>query len=105
MSHGSTALSARFAYGGTTVTRTRMRIYSHTITRMADMNSHELARVLLAGPDLPVALVSMGYTYCSDEHCFTHGDMQVKVLHVWSKDREHVVIGHMLYEFRLKKEE
>lgn len=59
------------------------------------MNAHELARILLQGPDLPVAVHANGYNYASglnaDAH--THGRLVVAVMHHYSG--AHICIGNL----------
>ena len=57
------------------------------------MNSHDLARLLLSLPDLPVATHALNHTYCSSESAdaITHGKLKVGRLKHYVGD--HVVIG------------
>jgi len=55
------------------------------------MTSHELARVLLSNPDLPVATHAHNHTYMSGIHARTHGALKVGILETYGG--QHVVIG------------
>lgn len=57
------------------------------------MKSHELARLLLTLPDLPIATHANNHTFMS---CGSHGrpaDVRVGVLSLGG-DREHIVVGN-----------
>lgn len=56
------------------------------------MTAHELARILLAGPDLPVA--TTGHPYLSKAHNVSHGALMVGILQSYAGP--HVIIGNML---------
>ncbi len=43
------------------------------------MTSHELARLLLTMPDLPVATHAHGHTYLSDDQAASHGRIAIGV--------------------------
>jgi hypothetical protein len=58
------------------------------------VNSHELARLLLTLPDLPVATHAMNHTYCSGSDAEACGPLKVGRLHHYSGD--HIVIGDIL---------
>jgi hypothetical protein len=57
------------------------------------VNSHELAKILLAGPDLPVATHAMDSDYLSSlkAHGHSHGPLKVGMLESYAG--QHVVIG------------
>ena len=55
------------------------------------MNSHELARLLLTFPDLPVATHAMNNTYASYGNRISHGPLKIGLMHHYSGD--HIVIG------------
>ena len=56
------------------------------------MNSHELAKVLLEAPDLPVALHVNNHTYITIADRVTHGPLRVGVLESYAG--QHVIIGN-----------
>lgn len=55
------------------------------------MTSHELARALLDGPDLPVATYASGNTYMSANDRTSHGPLKVGLLETYAG--QHIVIG------------
>lgn len=55
------------------------------------MNSHELARLLLTLPDLPVATHAHNHTYASLEDAGSHGPLKVGLLEHCAG--QHIVIG------------
>ena len=55
------------------------------------MNSHDLARLLLTLPDLPVATHAHNHTYMSGFDGSSHGPMKIGRLHTYGGD--HIVIG------------
>lgn len=55
------------------------------------MNSHELAKLLLSMPDLPVATHANGHTYMSHTDKNSHG--QVKIGRLESYGGPHIIIG------------
>lgn len=55
------------------------------------MKSHELAKLLLTLPDLPIATQAMNHTYASLGDTFSHGSLKVGLLKHYSG--EHIVIG------------
>lgn len=55
------------------------------------MNSHELAKILLSLPDLPVATHANNHTYASYGDRGSHGPLKVGLLKHYSGD--HIVIG------------
>ena len=57
------------------------------------MNSHELARILLEQPDMPVATHSNNHTYSSKGDACTHGKLKIGLLKHYSGD--HIVIGNI----------
>ena len=59
------------------------------------MNSHELARLLLALPDLPVATHANNHTYMSGINTRTHEPLKVGRLHTYGGD--HIVIGNIMH--------
>jgi len=57
------------------------------------MNSHDLARLLLTLPDLPVATHAHNHTYASGGDGGTHGPLKVGLLKHYSGD--HIVVGNI----------
>lgn len=57
------------------------------------MNSHDLARLLLSLPDLPIATYAHGYVYASVGDRTSHGTLKVGRLHHYAGD--HLVLGDM----------
>ncbi len=57
------------------------------------MTSHELARLLLTGPDLPVATHANNHTYNSEDHSDSHGKLKVDV-YVSNYGTKSVCIGN-----------
>lgn len=55
------------------------------------MKSHELARLLLTFPDLPVATHAHNHTYKSAIDLHSHGPLKVGLLHTYGGD--HIAIG------------
>ncbi|MBC8274106.1 MAG: hypothetical protein H8E40_03965 [Chloroflexi bacterium] len=55
------------------------------------MTTHELARLLLALPDLPVATYAHNHMYMSGIDECTHGPLKVGLLETY--DGQHIVIG------------
>lgn len=55
------------------------------------MTSHELAAILLANPDLPVATHAHNSTYMSGTDGKSHGRLKVGLLH--TRGGDHIVIG------------
>lgn len=55
------------------------------------VTSHEIARLLLSLPDLPIATHAHGHTYSCGSDWFTHGPLRVGRLHHYGGD--HIVIG------------
>ena len=55
------------------------------------MNSHELAKLLLTYPDLPVATHAHNHTYLSATDRWSHGDLKIGVL--GGACEKHIVIG------------
>lgn len=55
------------------------------------MQSHELARLLLTLPNLPVATQALNHTYMSSTDASTHGPLKIGLLHTCGGD--HIVIG------------
>jgi len=51
------------------------------------MGSHELARLLLTFPDLPIALTVFSHLYCSVNHAESHGKLKIGLLHTYRGDR------------------
>lgn len=69
------------------------------------MNSHDLARLLLLLPNLPVAVSAHGHTYSSRGHRESHGPLMIgkSTLGYFRLDggsTDHIVIGDMLKELR-----
>jgi hypothetical protein len=56
------------------------------------MNSHDLARLLLTLPDLPVASVASGHIYSSVSGAVSHGPLAVTRLRHYAGD--HIMIGN-----------
>lgn len=56
------------------------------------MNSHELARHLLARPDLPVAIHANNHNYSSKHDARTHGSLHIAL--ALCGNEEHVLIGN-----------
>jgi hypothetical protein len=59
--------------------------------RQNKMTAHELAKVLLDNPDLPIATHADNYTYMSGME--SAGSFKVGVLHTYGGD--HIVIGNI----------
>ena len=57
------------------------------------MTAHELAKALLAGPDLPVATHALNHTYMSATDAQSHGPLKIGVLE--SYGGQHIVIGNI----------
>lgn len=57
------------------------------------MNSHDLARILLDGPNLPIATHTNNHTYASKADACSHGRLKVGVLKHYGGD--HIVIGNI----------
>jgi len=57
------------------------------------MNSHELAKLLLTLPDLPVATHANNHTYKSGNDVNSHGQLKVGLLETYGG--QHIVIGNM----------
>jgi hypothetical protein len=57
------------------------------------MNSHELAKILLANPDLPIATHANNHTYMSSTDRTSHGPLKVGFLE--SYGGRHVAIGNI----------
>jgi hypothetical protein len=58
------------------------------------VTSHELARLLLKEPDLPVAVCAMGHAYLSAVDLDSHGPLQVGLME--SYGGRHIAIGDAL---------
>ena len=58
------------------------------------MTTHELARLLLTQPDLPVAVTCMGHYYAVGADRTSHGPLQVAC--AMSYTGPHIVIGNSL---------
>jgi hypothetical protein len=56
------------------------------------MNSHDLARVLLAAPNLPVATHAMNHEYLSAADGMSHGPLMVGILESYAG--RHILIGN-----------
>lgn len=56
------------------------------------MKSHDLARMLLDAPDLPIAFAAMGHMYASDCHLKTHGPIGIGI--VETRFGPHIVVGN-----------
>lgn len=59
------------------------------------MTAHELARILLKCPDLPVATMANGHQYQSENHLHSHGPLQIGV-HVANYGTKALTIGNGL---------
>ena len=57
------------------------------------MTSHELARMLLTLPDIPIATHANNHTYMSGIERVSHGALKVGRLHTYGGD--HLVIGNI----------
>lgn len=57
------------------------------------MTAHELARELLAGPDLPVATHAKGHTYLSRADRGSHGPLKVGVFNAGVLRGSYVMVG------------
>lgn len=69
------------------------------------MNSHNLAKLLLSLPDLPVATYSHGHTYSSRGQEKSHGPLMIGLsslgyIRTDGDPAEHIVIGDMLNHTR-----
>jgi hypothetical protein len=58
------------------------------------MTTHELARLLLSYPDLPVAITAMGHTYSEEMHRGSRGPLEIGTMKSYVGD--HIVVGDML---------
>jgi hypothetical protein len=58
------------------------------------VSSHELARILLANEDLPIAVHVSGHTYSSKADAVSHGPLEIGILRHYAG--RHIVIGNML---------
>lgn len=56
------------------------------------MMSHDLARLLLEQPDLPIATHANNHTYMSKADAGSHGSVRVGLLHTYGG--EHIIIGN-----------
>lgn len=56
------------------------------------MLSHELARILLENPNLPIATHANNHTYMSENDKYTHGMLKVGILETYKG--KHIVIGN-----------
>ena len=57
------------------------------------MKSHDLARLLLNFPDLPIAVHALNHTYLSAANQLSHGPIKVGMLNSYAGD--HIVIGNI----------
>ena len=57
------------------------------------MNSHDLAKLLLTLPDLPIATHANNHTYASGGDTRSHGPLKVGLLKHYSG--EHIVLGNI----------
>jgi len=64
------------------------------------VTSHELARLLLTLPDLPVATSAHGHVYSEEMHRSSHGPLEFGRLHTYAG--EHLVVGNMVEYIRNK---
>jgi hypothetical protein len=55
------------------------------------MLSHELAAILLASPNLPIATHANNHTYMSSVDAVSHGTLKVGLLHTYGGN--HIVVG------------
>lgn len=56
------------------------------------ITSHELARILLANVDLPIATHANNHTYISGVDSRTHGSLRVAILETYGG--QHILIGN-----------
>lgn len=57
------------------------------------ISSHELAKILLAQPNMPVATHANNHTYAGHGDRDSHGPLKVGILHHYSG--QHIVIGNI----------
>jgi hypothetical protein len=57
------------------------------------MNSHDLAKLLLTLPDLPIATHANNHTYMSGNDASSHGPLKVGLLETYGG--QHIVVGNM----------
>jgi hypothetical protein len=57
------------------------------------MLSHELAAILLASPNLPIATHANNHTYMSGVDAVSHGKLKVGLLHTYGED--HIIVGNI----------
>jgi len=62
------------------------------------MTTHELAKLLLTLPDLPVATSAKGHLYIGATDSGSHGSLKVGRLHTYAGD--HIVIGESVNDNR-----
>ena len=55
------------------------------------MLSHELATLLLANPNLPIATYALGHTYMSGIDQYAHGPLKLGILETYGG--QHIVVG------------
>lgn len=58
------------------------------------MNAHDLAKLLLDGPNLPIATHTHSHTYMSAAHAGSHGPLKVGLLESYAG--QHIVIGNIM---------
>jgi len=68
-----------------------MKRFTRDFRRKNKVNSHELAKLLLTLPNLPVATHAKNNTYSSGGDVGSHGPLKVGLLKHYSGD--HIVIG------------
>lgn len=83
----------RTAYGNVKIDRHReyWRGLAENPDGEAIVTSHELARLLLTMPDLPVATHAMNQTYISAAHRISHGSLKIGILESYAG--QHIIIG------------
>lgn len=57
------------------------------------MTSHELARLLLTFPDLPVATHANNHTYMSELDKNSHGPLKIGLLETYGG--QHIIVGNI----------
>lgn len=56
------------------------------------MKTHDLARLLLSAPDLPVVTTALGHHHHSEDDAFSHGALRVERISRWGQ--EAIAIGN-----------
>ena len=60
------------------------------------MLSHDLAKLLLAGPNFPIATHALNHTYMSKADAISHGPVKVGKLE--TRNGSYIIIGNMHYK-------